>query len=183
MSINVNNKKCAPKLIFFNEIFFRKIWTFFDIENWLWMSKLCHLSIIDIKKTFCNVWFFCKNEACVNCGTLNATTLIWLVVGSRMKQAKYSTHCFKMNSFVASSSLNFCLELKLSLSVFEGLTLCLHFYDLKKYPGWIFYVQVLQSVIDPSCLSYWVSVLILRWMDMVKIQIKKTMSNFIILFF
>ena len=42
-------------------------------------EALCHLSITDIKKTFCNVWFFCKNEACVNCGTLNATTLIWLL--------------------------------------------------------------------------------------------------------
>ena len=26
-----------------------------------------------------NVWLFCKKEACVNCGALNATTLIWLV--------------------------------------------------------------------------------------------------------
>ena len=25
-STNVNNEKCAPKMIFFNEIFFRKIW-------------------------------------------------------------------------------------------------------------------------------------------------------------
>ena len=25
------------------------------------------------KKTFCNFWFFCKYEAFVNCGTLNAT--------------------------------------------------------------------------------------------------------------
>ena len=41
-------------------------------------EALCHLSVTDIKKTFCNVWFFCENEACVNCGTLNATTLIWL---------------------------------------------------------------------------------------------------------
>ena len=35
---------------------------------------LCHLSVTDIGKTFCNVWFFFKNEACVNCGTLNTTT-------------------------------------------------------------------------------------------------------------
>ena len=28
-------KKSGPKLIFFNEISFRKIWTFFDIEKWL----------------------------------------------------------------------------------------------------------------------------------------------------
>ena len=28
-------KKCAPKIIFFNENFFRKIRIIFDIENWL----------------------------------------------------------------------------------------------------------------------------------------------------
>ena len=33
LSKNVFYKKCGPKLIFFNEIFFRKIQTFFDIEN------------------------------------------------------------------------------------------------------------------------------------------------------
>ena len=27
------NKKCAPKLIFSNEIFIRKIWMIFDFEN------------------------------------------------------------------------------------------------------------------------------------------------------
>ena len=26
-------------------------------------------SVTDIKKSYCNIWFFCKNEACVNCGT------------------------------------------------------------------------------------------------------------------
>ena len=31
-------KKCAPKLILFNKNFFRKVWTIFDIENWLWKS-------------------------------------------------------------------------------------------------------------------------------------------------
>ena len=37
LSKNVNNKKCAPKFIFFNEKKFRKIQMIFDIENWLWM--------------------------------------------------------------------------------------------------------------------------------------------------
>ena len=32
-SKNANNKKCGPKMIFFNAIFFRKIWIIFDIEN------------------------------------------------------------------------------------------------------------------------------------------------------
>ena len=39
LSKNVNNKKCAPKLVFFNE----KKWErfgWFDIENWLWNQIL-----------------------------------------------------------------------------------------------------------------------------------------------
>ena len=32
LSKNVNNKKCAPKLVFFNKKM-RKIWMIFDIEN------------------------------------------------------------------------------------------------------------------------------------------------------
>ena len=44
-------------------------------------ETLCHLSVTDIKKRFCNVWFFCINEACVNCGKENATTLTWLLRG------------------------------------------------------------------------------------------------------
>ena len=39
-SKNVNNKKCAPKLIFFNENKkLRKIWMIFGIENWLWKTN------------------------------------------------------------------------------------------------------------------------------------------------
>ena len=44
-------------------------------------ETLCHLSVTDIKKRFCNVWFFCKNKACVNCGKESATTLTWLLQG------------------------------------------------------------------------------------------------------
>ena len=37
LSKNVNNKKCAPKLVFFNEKKkLRKIRMIFDIETWLW---------------------------------------------------------------------------------------------------------------------------------------------------
>ena len=38
---------------------------------------LCHLSVTDIKNILQRL-IFCKDKACVNCGTLNATTLIWL---------------------------------------------------------------------------------------------------------
>ena len=43
-------------------------------------EALCHLSVTDIKKTFCNIWFFCKNEACANCTDWKATTVIWLLL-------------------------------------------------------------------------------------------------------
>ena len=33
LSKNVNNKKCAPKFVFFNEKKIRKIWMIFDIED------------------------------------------------------------------------------------------------------------------------------------------------------
>ena len=33
LSKNDNNKKCAPKMIFFNEKKLRKIWMIFDIEK------------------------------------------------------------------------------------------------------------------------------------------------------
>ena len=42
LSKNVNNKKCAPKLILFNEKKIGKIRIIFDIENWLWKSKFCN---------------------------------------------------------------------------------------------------------------------------------------------
>ena len=41
LSKNVNNKTCDPKLILFNEIFFRKIRTIFDVANWLGTSEFC----------------------------------------------------------------------------------------------------------------------------------------------
>ena len=69
-------------------------------------EALCHLSVTYIKKPFCNVWFFCKNEACVNCGTLNATTLIWLLLSpplsctgdNNSKRPKARLHVFQ-NTF------------------------------------------------------------------------------------
>ena len=64
---NVFYKKCGPKLKFFNELFFRKIRTFFDIENWLWMSRFhdfwCHCAISALqisKKHFATFDFFVK---------------------------------------------------------------------------------------------------------------------------
>ena len=32
-------------------------------------EALCYLSVTNIKKAFCNTWFFGKNKPCVKCGT------------------------------------------------------------------------------------------------------------------
>ena len=56
----------------------RKIQMFFGIRNWLWISKSHdfdanvlsqHFKYIYKKTQFATFYFFCKNEACVNCGT------------------------------------------------------------------------------------------------------------------
>ena len=39
LSKNVNNKKCAPEFIFFNEKKIEKIQIIFDVENWLQKSN------------------------------------------------------------------------------------------------------------------------------------------------
>ena len=58
-------------------------------------ETLCHLSVTDMKKRFCNVWFFCKNEACVNCGKENATTLTWLQPVEERKNS--NSVCWEIN--------------------------------------------------------------------------------------
>ena len=67
LSKNVNTKKCAPKLVFFNEKKMRKIQMIFEIGNWLWKSNFgtfWQLAIIQISK-FNNFlwvyWFLGKN--------------------------------------------------------------------------------------------------------------------------
>ena len=40
LSKHADNKKCAPRLMFFSEKRLRKMPMIFDIENWFWKSKL-----------------------------------------------------------------------------------------------------------------------------------------------
>ena len=65
LSKNSFYKSWAPKLIFSNEIFFRKIRIIFDIEKWLWKSEFCNLaglitSTKNVQKKFqshfCDQW-------------------------------------------------------------------------------------------------------------------------------
>ena len=57
-SKNVNNKKCAPKLIFFNEKKLRKIQIIFDIENWLWKSEIVNFRSLDLERVLIYQKFF-----------------------------------------------------------------------------------------------------------------------------
>ena len=59
-----------------------------------------------------NVDFFCKNEACVKCGTLNATTLIWLL--------SHTEKPIVVHSFVSVASL---FSLSIYVSFFSPLFL------------------------------------------------------------
>ena len=49
---------------------------YFWCQNWDQWHKMSG------KNTHIYIWFVCKNEACVNCGKLNATTLILLLGGN-----------------------------------------------------------------------------------------------------
>ena len=67
-------------------------------------EALCYLSITDIKKTFCNVVFFCKNEACANCAGWNATTVIWLPRGSCLQAGKMTLSKWQRNCCAARNN-------------------------------------------------------------------------------
>ena len=55
-SKNVNNKKHAPKLIFFIEKKMGKIWIIFDIKNWLWNSEIGIFRTLDLERML--IWQF-----------------------------------------------------------------------------------------------------------------------------
>ena len=57
-SKNVNNKKHAPKLIFFNEIKMRKIRIIFEIENWLWKLEIGSFPLLDLEQILIWKLFF-----------------------------------------------------------------------------------------------------------------------------
>ena len=60
-SKNVNNKKHAPKLIFFNENKLRKIQIIFDIKNWLWKLVIDIFWMLDLERMLIWQIFFWKS--------------------------------------------------------------------------------------------------------------------------
>ena len=71
---NAFYKKSAPKLICFNEFFFRKIRMIFDLQNSLWKSKIgtfltnCHqMETQNLVISFDYSWFLAKNLAYAKC--------------------------------------------------------------------------------------------------------------------
>ena len=60
-SKNFNNKKHAPKLVFFNEKKLRNIQIIFDIENWLWKSAIGIFWLLDLERMLIyQQYFFIK---------------------------------------------------------------------------------------------------------------------------
>ena len=89
------NSILAPKIM--------GVWNYQLLKLWFLQGTetLCHLSVTGIKKWFCNVWFFCINEACVNCGKEKATTLTWLLTAlSKLSNFwwKQKEMCFQVSS-------------------------------------------------------------------------------------
>ena len=87
-SKNVNNKKHAPKLIFFNEKKkLRKIRIIFDIENWLWKSEIGNFRSLDLEWVLIYQNFFFMKKCYLS---LNWAT-IWC--GSCWKILKWHLNC------------------------------------------------------------------------------------------
>ena len=92
---SVNNKRCTPKIKFFNEKKFRKIWIIFEIENWLWKSEFCHFwttftQLIARLKNFLRGWL--------------------LVLGLKGSLEKCETVCVKSEDMLCSLSHEFKLN-------------------------------------------------------------------------
>ena len=59
-SKNVNNKRHAPRLIFFNEKKLRKIRIIFDLENWLWKSEIVIFRSLDLERRLIYMFILIK---------------------------------------------------------------------------------------------------------------------------
>ena len=61
-SKNVNNRKYAPKLLFFTEKKLKKIQIIFDLENWLWKLEISILQLHDLERTLIYQKYFFMKE-------------------------------------------------------------------------------------------------------------------------
>ena len=52
-----------------NQIYLVKFMCLTVDTSFIYKKNQMLQNITYIKKSFCNIWFFCKNEACVNCET------------------------------------------------------------------------------------------------------------------
>ena len=77
-------KSVPLKSYFFNEIFFRKIGIFFDIENWLWMSEFCHFwqLMLNWAQDFLGGWLLVLSikEGLVECATVCLKSVVILEI-------------------------------------------------------------------------------------------------------
>ena len=111
--------------------------------------------------------FFCKNEACVNCGTLNATTLIWLL--SRTEKP------IVVHSFVSVASL-FSLSIYVSFfsPFFSASKKCDFGKTRARSCWWIVTGIILQEYIFRNkCLNFSNTLIFHSWPVLPKIQIPR----------
>ena len=111
LSKNVNNKKCAPQMIFFNEKKNRKIRIIFDIKNWLNVRILQFLTtftqLIARLKNFLRGWilFLGLYEGLVECATVCVKSeVIPMVKGWASFLANFSNN-FEQGTFPSGQLL------------------------------------------------------------------------------
>ena len=89
LSKNIFNKSWCLKLKFFNQNFFRKIRTTFDIEKWLWKSEICNFITLSplsekVQKNF-------------QCNFCDSTSISFIVISFHQIPLTwwnaYSSHC------------------------------------------------------------------------------------------
>ena len=108
MSKNVNNRKAAPKLIFFNEKKIRKIWTIFDVENWLWKSEFCNFQQLlpkftkDLKKSLGSSLAFTLKEGPVRC--VKVWNKSWVILCSNYLY-QYNAHLDKQRVMIKTTTI------------------------------------------------------------------------------
>ena len=83
--------------------FFMKIINFKKSDFWKLMSP-CAISALH----FATFNFSCKNEACVNCDTLNTTTLIWLLNSLQFWELSILLNWICRRTELKFSSFPFC---------------------------------------------------------------------------
>ena len=127
LSKNFNNKKCAHKLVFFNEKKMRKIWMVCDIEYWLWKSNFGTFWQLAIDPKLKIQWYpldmlILRQKSCKNfvspawklhnpyCHTSRFSSEVIGLVRKNISWFIYSTYWLGCTAFFANLNIRYILS-------------------------------------------------------------------------